>query len=71
MNTKTRPRGRPAKDPSERKTLDLRIPVTAEQKQVIADATHDEPDGMAAWARAVLLHAARRKLQGGGKPNAK
>lgn len=57
-----RPRGRPAKDPSERKVQDLRIPVTAEQKKIIADATREEPDGMAAWARAVLLREARKRL---------
>lgn len=41
---------------------DLRIPLTTEQKQLIADATADEPEGMAAWARALLLHAARNQL---------
>lgn len=43
----------------------LRIPVTSEQKQTIQDATGDEPEGMAAWARAVLLEAARKKLAKG------
>lgn len=42
---------------------DIRIPVTAEQKQEIADAVADEPGGMAAWARAVLLQAAHRKSE--------
>jgi hypothetical protein len=41
---------------------DLRIPVTGEQKTLILEATSDEPEGMAAWARAVLLAAAKRKL---------
>jgi hypothetical protein len=41
---------------------DLRIPVTSEQKALIQTATRDEPEGMAAWARAVLLEAARRKV---------
>jgi hypothetical protein len=36
--------------------------VTTEQKQVIQEATGDEPEGMAAWARAVLLEAARKKI---------
>jgi hypothetical protein len=40
----------------------LRIPVTDEQKGLIDQATADEPEGMAAWARAILLAAARRKL---------
>jgi hypothetical protein len=41
--------------------IDLRIPVTAEQKQVIMDAIADEPAGFAAWAREVLLKAAAKK----------
>jgi hypothetical protein len=41
---------------------DLRIPVTPEQKQLIAKAIADEPDGLAAWARQVLLGAAEMKL---------
>jgi hypothetical protein len=39
----------------------LRIPVTDEQKALIDEVTADEPEGMAAWARALLLGAARRK----------
>ena len=45
-----------------RMDTDLRIPVTTEQKQLILDATQDEPEGMAAWARAILLQAAKRKV---------
>jgi hypothetical protein len=41
---------------------DLRIPLTSEQKAVIVAATRDEPEGMAAWARAILLEAARRRI---------
>ena len=41
---------------------DLRIPLTSEQKQLIVEAVKDEPEGMAAWARAILLDAAKRKL---------
>jgi hypothetical protein len=53
---------RPRKDPALRMDTDLRIPLTSEQKAVITDAVQDEPEGMAAWARAVLLDAAKRKL---------
>jgi len=42
---------------------DLRIPLTTEQKKVIAEATKTEPEGMAAWARSVLLDAAKRKIR--------
>jgi hypothetical protein len=45
---------------------DLRIPLTSEQKALIDEATADEPEGKAAWARAILLAVARRKV-GKGK----
>jgi hypothetical protein len=41
---------------------DLRIPVTTEQKKLIQKATADEPEGMAAWARRILLQAAQDQL---------
>ena len=44
---------------------DLRIPVTSEQKALIQKATADEPEGMAAWVRGVLLHAAKKKVSQG------
>jgi hypothetical protein len=40
---------------------DLRIPLTREQKSIIDEATADEPEGKAAWARSILLAAANRK----------
>lgn len=43
---------------------DLRIPLTSEQKALIVEATKDEPDGMAAWGRALLLAAAKRVIDG-------
>lgn len=52
---------RPPKEPHLRMSIDLRIPVTAEQKRAIMAATADEPDGFAAWARQVLLLAAAEK----------
>ena len=45
---------------------DVRIPMTADQKQLLLDAVADEPSGFAAWAREILLEAARKKL---GKKN--
>jgi hypothetical protein len=53
---------RPRKDPKFRMGTDIRIPMTEDQKRLIAQATSDEPDGMAAWARAILLEAATKKL---------
>jgi hypothetical protein len=42
---------------------DLRIPLTREQKELIDEATRDEPEGKAAWARAILLAAARKRIE--------
>jgi hypothetical protein len=53
---------RPPKDPKLRMDTDLRIPVTAEQKQLIAEAVADYPAGLAAWARQVLLQAAKVRI---------
>jgi hypothetical protein len=53
---------RPRKYGDLRMDTDLRIPLTSEQKTLIDEATADEPEGKAAWARAILLGAARRKL---------
>jgi hypothetical protein len=53
---------RPLKEPHLRMSIDLRIPVTAEQKKAIMESVADEPAGFAAWARAVLLEAAEKRL---------
>jgi hypothetical protein len=42
---------------------DLRIPCTIEQKALIQNATADVPEGLAQWARTILLEAARRKVE--------
>jgi hypothetical protein len=54
--------GRPRKDGRLRMDTDLRIPLTSEQKALIDEATADEPEGKAAWARTLLLRAAREKI---------
>lgn len=46
----------------ERKSVDLRIPVTSEQKDLVMDAARSVGLDMAAWARAILLKEAQ-KLQ--------
>jgi hypothetical protein len=53
---------RPRKAGRLRMDCDLRIPVTSEQKQLILKATLNEPEGMAAWARAILLRAAQAQI---------
>jgi hypothetical protein len=59
------------KDPKLRMANDLRIPVTGDQKRLIVAATNDEPQGMAAWARAVLIQAAEKKLARRERPEDK
>jgi hypothetical protein len=54
--------GRPRKAGKLLMDVDLRVPVTREQKALILEATKDEPEGMAAWARLVLLEAARGRI---------
>lgn len=54
---------RPLKDPSERKDVDLRIPLTAEQKKRIADAAAADGADLATWARPILLGFAEERLK--------
>jgi hypothetical protein len=42
-----------------------RLPLTSEQKALIDVATADEPEGKAAWARAILLAAAQERVAKG------
>jgi hypothetical protein len=56
-------KGRPRKYGDARMDIHLRIPVTDEQKALIDAATADEPQGMAEWARELLLGAAKRKVE--------
>jgi len=50
--------GRPPKEKSTRKDVDLRIPVTSDQKEAIVEAARIAGLDMAAWARPILLAAA-------------
>jgi hypothetical protein len=52
---------RPPKDERLRMSTDIRIPVTADQKTLLMEAVADEPGGLAAWARQILLQAAEKK----------
>ncbi len=54
--------GRPRKDGRLLMNTDFRIPLTSEQKALLDEATRDEPEGKAAWARNLLLQAARKKI---------
>jgi hypothetical protein len=67
------PRGRPPKENRDRKSVDLRIPVTEEQKAIIAEAVRAAGLDMAGWARPILLAAAEElaKKAGGRKGKSK
>ena len=57
-----KPRGRPPKDKSQRKDVDLRIPVTADQKARIHEAVALDGLDMAEWARGILIRAAENRI---------
>jgi uncharacterized protein (DUF1778 family) len=53
---------RPHKEQSERKDFDLRIPLTADQKELIIKAARLAGADMAAWARPIILNAAQQLI---------
>ena len=64
---------RPPKKPEDRKDYHLRVPLTVGQLAVIEEAVQLEGEDKAGWARAVLLAAAKKRIDGarksGKKPN--
>ncbi len=54
--------GRPPKNKAERKDVDLRIPVTPDQKELIVKACSFAGEDMASWCRPILIEAARKAL---------
>jgi hypothetical protein len=50
---------RPKKNDRDRKDIDLRIPVTQDQKRLIVEAANLDGLDMAGWARQLLLRAAK------------
>jgi hypothetical protein len=56
---------RPRKEPGERKDYHLRVPLTDAQHALIEQAVKLEDQDKAAWARAVLLEAAKRRISKG------
>jgi hypothetical protein len=53
---------RPLKNPEDRKGYHLRVPLTEAQRALIEEAARLEDEGRAAWARTILLEAARRRV---------
>jgi hypothetical protein len=54
--------GRPRKGPGERKDYHLRIPLTDAQHALIEQAVTLAEQEKAAWARALLLEAAKKLI---------
>jgi uncharacterized protein (DUF1778 family) len=54
--------GRPPKDEGQKMRIPVRIMVTAEQKQLLDEAAAFQGGELSAWARLVLLNAARELL---------
>ena len=54
---------RPRKNDSERKSADLRIPLTESQKEMLVQVAMLEGIDTATWARPILLQAARIRLE--------
>jgi hypothetical protein len=53
---------RPPKKPADRKAYHLRVPLAANQRTLIEEAARLADADKAAWARAILLEAARKRL---------
>jgi hypothetical protein len=64
---------RPRKNPKDIKAHHLRVPVTPAQRALVEDAVRLDGRDFAAWARDVLLGAAKRAVErarkDGGKPS--
>jgi hypothetical protein len=54
--------GRPPKNPEDRKKYQLHVPLTEAQRALIAEAVRLDGEDKAAWARAILLEAAKRRV---------
>lgn len=54
--------GRPPKQKEQLMNVPVRIMVTAEQKALLDEATALEGGELSAWARPVLLDAARKRV---------
>jgi hypothetical protein len=54
--------GRPPKNPEDRKTYQLHVPLTETQHALIKQAVELDGDDKAEWARAILLQEAKRRI---------
>lgn len=58
--------GRPPKNPDERKTVGIKIPLTPAEKALIVAAAESDDGKHVTWAREILLNAAKRRLKDNG-----
>jgi hypothetical protein len=61
---------RPKKPPDDRMSDQIRIPLTADQKRLIAEAAGLNALEMTAWARSVLVRAAEMERSSRGRKGA-
>jgi hypothetical protein len=54
---------RPRKNPEDRKEYHLRVPLTDAQLALIDEASRLDDEGKAGWARAILLAAAKKRIE--------
>ena len=57
--------GRPPKDPADRQTNGIRLPLTDAERALIDAAAKADGDRPVTWARDALLRAAKRKAASG------
>ena len=56
-------RGRPPKAPEDRKTDEIKIPLTPTEKGLIRSAAQSDDAKPVTWARDILLRAAKRRVK--------
>jgi uncharacterized protein (DUF1778 family) len=61
---------RPKKNPEDRKSYHLRVPLTDAQRELVEQACKIEDQDLAGWARSLLLDAAKRSIRKAGKTSA-
>ena len=57
-------RGRPPKKPEDRRTTDVKIPLTEAEKLLIKQAAEADEMRHVVWARDILIRAAKRRVKG-------
>ena len=54
--------GRPPKAPEERRTADMKIPLSEAEKDLIKSAAETDDTKPVTWARDLLIRAAKRRV---------